>query len=209
MKDFFKKISLNKSVKFRIVKRKNNFTETLNNFSNKKSLVLTSILIKGKTNYIPGVETSYIQQKGSTPFIYPFFAVDDYQKNGLKDLKDNSTLFLLEEVDRHVNELDFDSSIKYYYTLLANQETSMDRKYNQSTKRKITRLHKKLCLLIKLNQLSSCMERKDFLNLKYILNDMAALYNELTKKPNTNEKIFLQNIEHYHGICSQALLEKS
>ncbi len=159
----------------------------------------------------PMPATPTTQTFPETSFPYLNYASCEYKKAGLETLKDTTVPFLYVDADTHVNALDFDQAVKLYHVLLANQESlavSTEKNHDNNTlNRKIPRLHKKLCLLIKVNQLHSCVEKKDYPNLKRLLNDAASLYNELLKEADANEKQFLQSIESYHQLYSQLVMQ--
>ncbi len=144
-------------------------------------------------------------------FPYLNYASGEYKKAGLEALKDFTIPLLYAEADTYVNTLNFDQAVKLYHVILANKESmavaSKDKHDDNSFNKKIPRLHKKLCLLIKLNQLHSCVESKDFLNLKHLLNETASMYNELLRETSIEEKQFLQTVNHYHRYYSQNILQ--
>ena len=143
-------------------------------------------------------------------FLYPNHASHEYKKAGLETLKDATVSFLFAEADAHANALNFDQAVKLYHVILANQESlaaATEKPHDSALNKKIPRLHKKLCLLIKVNQLHSCVEKKDYANLKHLLNDAASLYNELLKDVDADEKKFLQSVESYHKVYSLSMMQ--
>ncbi|MBU0470152.1 MAG: hypothetical protein KKA62_02845 [Nanoarchaeota archaeon] len=142
---------------------------------------------------------------------YSKCAPKEYKEAGLVRLKDTAFSILFDEAEQHINNFDFDRAVKPYYALLANQETvtSLRGKVDPSIKVKMPRLHKKLCVLVKINQLHQCRGRNDLLNMKYLLNDVANIYNELLEEDFSEDRLFLQKVEHYHGGYSQLLLKRS
>ncbi len=151
-----------------------------------------------------------LPQMPGASFLYPNHASHEYKKAGLETLKDATVSFLFAEADAHANALNFDQAVKLYHVILANQESlaaATEKPHDSALNKKIPRLHKKLCLLIKVNQLHSCVEKKDYANLKHLLNDAASLYNELLKDVDADEKKFLQSVESYHKVYSLSMMQ--
>ncbi len=145
------------------------------------------------------------EEKSKTALPYADYAVREYGKAGLVPLAGAETSSLVEKMTEYVHSFDYPQAVAHYHALQSHLEHSSK---SGGKLQQVERLHKKLHLLLKINQFPSCTDNNDFLNLKYHLNEAAALYAQLLPG-NIDEKHFLEKVKSAHDtFAKMALGEK-
>lgn len=120
-----------------------------------------------------------------TGYLYQNYAVNEYDKAGLKTLKDIDAHVLLNKANHHIDNMHFDTANKIYFMILSqynNFMSSLQKEEQQNLQRKINLLYQKLCLYVKSHQAKTCMLKTDYVNLSYLLNQMAEHYNHIAQE---------------------------
>lgn len=135
----------------------------------------------------------------------------EYEKAGLKTLKDTTVLSLLEKAETAANCLDYDSALKLHHLIISRRKSASVQKNDLGSPEIVNRikvLQTKIDILLKCQELQECFKRKDNLNLPYILNDLADLHNSLFDGLSKDDLKFITWIETIHQKYSQVLLKK-
>ncbi len=136
--------------------------------------------------------------------LYPHYAVKEYKTAGLTSLKDATIAVILEKVDTAVNKFDYDRAVKIYHLLSTHKDFAAFKK--ESAAKSLGRVETKIALLAKQDQLQACIGKDDYLNLRYLLNEVADLYNEIIPNASEEERNFLAFIKESHDRYSRILL---
>ncbi len=142
----------------------------------------------------------------------PFhYAEKEYKNAGLISLQETSLQYLLRMAEQAANAFAYDNAVKYYHLLSTQQEgiASPQKAEMIASRKQIHRLEKKLTLLVKLQQLQQCHLQGDLANMKYVLNEIAALHNALCQGHQSEELTFLQTVKMQHTQYSQTVLNHS
>jgi len=141
---------------------------------------------------------------------YPDFWHKEYTRIGLRALENNEFSHALEKMDSAIDEFNYDSALKWHHFLQArigSNQFSMSSKEKKS----FDRITRKLTALMRINQLHSCSQQKDHINLKHLLNELATAYSELyqekSQEKNENEERFLSHLKKIHDTYARKLLK--
>ncbi len=136
--------------------------------------------------------------------IYPHYAVKEYKTAGLTSLEDATLAVIMEKVDVAVNKRDYERAVKFYHLLSTHRDFAAFKK--ESAAKCLERVENKISLLAKQDLLQSCIDKDDYLNLRYLLNEVADLYNEVIPDASEKERNFLVFIKETHDCYSRILL---
>jgi hypothetical protein len=127
----------------------------------------------------------------------------DYEKLGLRTLKQMDYYSLLKESHLRADDLDFDRANRAYY-LLFNELGKLPEQENILMHSKLGFLKAKLDLIIRINQAHSCVNIKDYTTLVPILNDIADLYNYVIKEFPEKTRL-TDDVRHWHAKYASQL----
>lgn len=142
-------------------------------------------------------------------FTYPNYASLEYEKAGLVPLVGAETSLLLKKATEHIHALNYPQAVAHVHVLQSYLESPhASKNKSRHVEKHVEKLQKKVHLLLKLQQLQACLDNNDFLNLKYPLNEAAALYNQL-QPGNHEEKKFLEKVKTRHDHFAKAMLRSN
>ena len=139
--------------------------------------------------------------------IYPICAQEEYQQAGLTPLLDSTLPSLLKKTEDSLHALDFEKAVKFYHLFTIQSESSFYKK--EKARVASERIKKKMALLTKQTLLQYAMEKKEFVNVHQILNEIADLYNELLPESSEKEMLLLDHIKSFHTEYSTVLLQRN
>jgi hypothetical protein len=149
-----------------------------------------------------------LQNHEDNSFMYQNFASSEYEKVGLKPLKEIDAHILLKKANQQINNLEFDSANNIYFMLLSQYENFMSNlggNEKETLAGDINKLYQKLCLYIKINQAHNCIQKNDYLNLSYLLNQVADHYNTVAQDETDNTRL-LDYAKKWHNSYSAKLI---
>ena len=135
-----------------------------------------------------------------------YYAHDEYTQAGLTPLFDSMPSMLLKKTEEALHVLDFEKAVKFYHLFCIQNEVSSGKKekVNSSSER----IKKKMALLTKHTLLQYAVEKKEFMHLRQVLNEIADLYNELFPEASEKEMRLLEHIKSSHAKHSAALMKR-
>ena len=157
--------------------------------------------IKNKRKDTEIESTASAEIKNTEEVLYPHYALKEYKTAGLTSLKDATLAALLGKVDDTINKLDYDRTVKLYHFLCTHRDFS-----SLKNNKLLERVGKKITLLTKQELLKASLDQEDYLNLRYLLNEVADLYNGVIPDASEKERNFLDFIKESHDRYSRLLL---
>ena len=153
--------------------------------------------------YIPKRKKKKVDEIGIVP---TYYAHDEYTQAGLTPLFDSMPSMLLKKTEEALHVLDFEKAVKFYHLFCIQNEVSSGKK--EKANRSSERIKQKMALLTKHTLLQYAVEKKEFMHLRQVLNEIAGLYNELFPEASEKEMRLLEHIKSSHAKHSAALMKR-
>ncbi len=157
----------------------------------------------GIKKYLPKRKKKKTDEAG---MVSAYYAHDEYAQAGLTPLFDSMPSMLLKKTEEALHVLDFEKAVKFYHLFCIQNEVSSGKKEKANCSSE--RIKQKMALLTKHTLLQYAVEKKEFMHLRQVLNEIAGLYNQLFPEASEKEMRLLEHIKSSHAKHSAALMKR-